>query len=25
LEKREVGKGVSVKLRAWEGVLGMLA
>jgi oligo-1,6-glucosidase len=25
LEKREIGKGASVKLRAWEGVLGMLA
>jgi oligo-1,6-glucosidase len=24
LEKREVGKGVGVKLRAWEGVLGVL-
>jgi oligo-1,6-glucosidase len=25
LEKREVGKGVGVRLRAWEGVLGVLA
>jgi oligo-1,6-glucosidase len=25
LEKREVGKGVGVRLRAWEGLLGILA